>query len=229
MARLTRIEAWELVRNAVAEAGLGKSALYGSWLHGDFHYDANRANSVSDIDLVLPGWGNKERDSAARAVRERLPPYFVSEVTTRTKDDLRKMQLEKQHWYVLSAHTAILRRVSSGQLLAVYSLCKTLLLLTRIHQHERYQSVTDRIGSQSTLCALQVKLGSRRDISCQNVRDLAIRIPRPHRDVLYELLRANPQFRAVGERIMYSLATGDGSVPESVLEHAKRRLFGAVV
>jgi len=60
------------------------------------------------------------------------------------------------------------------------------------------------------------------------MRDLVIRVPQPHRDVLHDLLGAKPRFRAVGERIMFSLATGDGSVPESVLEHTERRLFGAV-
>lgn len=158
---LNRSEVARLVLSAVCEAGIPASAIYGSWAHGDFHFDEVTACTYSDLDLLIP-----KREFSANsinALNSLLESVISMRVTVRSHNDLSAdIDVESDRWITLVSCAASLTKVHlcSHPRYRDYVSAKTLLMLLRKDRGLRYAQIADELGTMAARNALAIKTGS---------------------------------------------------------------------
>jgi hypothetical protein len=163
----------EVVRTHAPEC-----SVRGSFRYGDFHLEPATASLRSDLDLLGPGLGERDRERTAAALGAALAtgPGVRLRVSIHPHDgfaplspaDLRLMSIGEY-----------LRHDADGGYPRDYLLAKVCLLLARSTQAERYLETALRVRTPQALAAGRVKVGEARTFPEASARALLAGVDRP--------------------------------------------------
>ena len=149
--------------------------IQGSWKAGDFHLSIDGNTSYSDVDILVNGINEFEQKRLIQAISLDLSKYFdyPISVSIHNRNSLYQMNISDAQVLGIAEYIAQYRKIHATiSCPKDYIDSKFTLLLLRNSFNERYQEVSNRIGTIEAQRALDVKLGREKNFPIEYAKFL---------------------------------------------------------